>query len=66
MLMAKIECPVCKASMQLRILRLTFTTVELNALDPNTIVVVDSLTQLTNSGIAHITKNQARRLQTPA
>jgi hypothetical protein len=33
--------------------------VHLNALGPDTIVVFDSLTQLTNSGISHITKAQA-------
>ncbi len=35
-----------------------FVHVELNKLPLDTIVVFDSLTQLTNSGIAHITKNQ--------
>jgi hypothetical protein len=34
------------------------TSVELNSLGLDTIVVFDSLTQLTNSAIAHITKNQ--------
>lgn len=32
--------------------------VNLSTLEPDTIVVIDSLTQLTNSAIAHITKNQ--------
>jgi DNA polymerase III delta prime subunit len=36
----------------------TYTRVCLNELGPNTVVAVDSLTQLTNSAIAHITKNQ--------
>lgn len=36
----------------------TYTTVELNSLGPQDIVVFDSLTQLTNSAIANITKNQ--------
>lgn len=36
----------------------SYTEVNLNALEPDTIVVVDSLTQLTNSAIAHITKAQ--------
>lgn len=36
----------------------TYTRVNLNELTPDTIVVVDSLTQLTNSAIAHITKAQ--------
>lgn len=35
-----------------------YTEINLNALGPDTIVVFDSLTQLTNSAIAHITKNQ--------
>lgn len=35
-----------------------YTEVCLNSLDETWIVVVDSLTQLTNSAIAHITKNQ--------
>lgn len=36
----------------------TYVEVELNKLSNDTIVVFDSLTQLTNSAIAHITKNQ--------
>lgn len=36
-----------------------YTEVHLNALGPDTIVVFDSLTQLTQSAISHITKNQA-------
>ena len=36
----------------------TYTRVCLNELTADTIVVFDSLTQLTNSAIAHITKNQ--------
>lgn len=35
-----------------------FTDVELNALGTDTIVVFDSMTQLVNSAIAHITKNE--------
>ena len=35
-----------------------FTTVELSTTPEDTIVVVDSLTQFSNSAIAHITKNQ--------
>lgn len=37
----------------------SYTEVNLNALDESWIVVFDSLTQLTNSAIAHITKSQA-------
>lgn len=35
-----------------------YTEVHLNALPPTTVVVFDSLTQLTQSAISHITKNQ--------
>ncbi len=35
-----------------------FTHVDLNSLDRDTIVVFDSMTQLSNSAIAHITKSQ--------
>ena len=48
----KVGCAICKKESA------PFVTVELNALDNDTAVVVDSLTQLTNSAIAHITKNQ--------
>lgn len=49
----KINCMVClKASNPIDI-------VHLNKLGPGTIVIWDSMTQLTNSLIAHITKNQA-------
>jgi hypothetical protein len=54
----KIDCPVCKAASIKTPESTTFTTVELGTLDRNTIVVVDSLTQLTNSAIAHITKGK--------
>lgn len=53
-----IECSICKAGAAKPESGITFTTVELDSLDKNTIVVVDSITQLTNSAIAHITKNQ--------
>lgn len=46
----KVGCAVCKKA------ELPFVSVELNALPLDTIVVVDSLTQLTNSAITHITK----------
>ena len=49
----KVSCAVCKKEGK------SFIKVELNNLGLDTIVVVDSLTQLTNSAIAHITKNQA-------
>lgn len=48
----KVSCSICKSKSA------PFITVELNTLDNDTVVVVDSLTQLTNSAIAHITKNQ--------
>jgi hypothetical protein len=48
----KCGCALCKKENK------TFLTVELSSLPLDTIVVVDSLTQLTNSAISHITKNQ--------
>jgi hypothetical protein len=48
----KVSCAICKRDSK------PFTTVELNALGGDTVVVIDSLTQLTNSAIAHITKNK--------
>ena len=46
----KVDCAICKKANQ------TFVSVHLNELGPDSIVVFDSLTQLTNSAIAHITK----------
>lgn len=48
----KVGCPLCKKEGK------DFSTVELNALGSDTVVVFDSLTQLTASAIAHITKGQ--------
>jgi len=48
----KVGCAICRRDSK------DFVTVELNALDNDTVVIVDSITQLTNSAIAHITKNQ--------
>lgn len=48
----KVSCLLCKKDSK------PITSVNLDTLDSNTIVVVDSLTQLTNSAIANITKNQ--------
>ena len=48
----KVGCALCKKDSK------AFTSVELNSLPLDTVVVVDSLTQLTNSAISHITKNQ--------
>ena len=48
----KVSCPLCKKD------SLPTTDVELNKVDSETVVVIDSLTQLTNSAIAFITKNQ--------
>lgn len=48
----KVACAICKKD------GAPFTRVALNELALDTVVVVDSLTQLTNSAIAHITKNQ--------
>lgn len=49
----KVDCAVCK-----KLGPTAFATVCLNDLGPDTIFVVDSLTQLTNSAIANITKLQ--------
>lgn len=48
----KWNCPLCAKDSAPQI------EVELNSLPQNTIVVFDSITQLTNSAIAHITRNQ--------
>lgn len=48
----KVNCPQCAKDNK------TFTEVELNTVKPDTIVVVDSGTQLANSAINHLTKNQ--------
>jgi hypothetical protein len=50
---SKVSCPICKKNPAAVIERIC-----LNEIGLDTIVVVDSLTQLTNSGIAHITKAQ--------
>jgi hypothetical protein len=49
---SKVACPVCKKT------NAPTERVCLKELDASWIVGIDSLTQLTNSGIAHITKNQ--------
>lgn len=56
----KVGCALCKKDSK------PFNHVELNALGLDTVVVVDSLTQLTNSAIAHITKgtDELYKLQT--
>jgi len=46
----KVSCALCRSKL------LPTTAVELNSLGLDTVVIVDSLTQLTNSAIAHITK----------
>ncbi len=48
----KVSCPKCKAD------NAETVTVHLDSLDNNTVVVIDSLTQLTNSAISHITKGE--------
>lgn len=58
----KCGCMLCKRSMKddaELILEEMFTNVDLPSLDNNTVVIFDSATQLTNSCIAHITKNEA-------
>ena len=52
----KVACTVCKKSVS------PFTVVELSAIKNDTIVVIDSLTQLSNSCMAHITKNNSDEL----
>lgn len=55
----KVSCPICaKANME-KPGTAEVITVELNALDSDSCVVVDSCTQLTNSAIANITKGKA-------
>lgn len=49
----RVACPTCKKNSDS-----VFTRVCLNELDESTVVVFDSLTQLTSSAIAHITKSQ--------
>lgn len=48
----KVSCPLCRKD------NLPTTDVELAKVGTDTVVVIDSLTQLTNSAIAFITKNQ--------
>lgn len=48
----KVNCPLCKKD------SLPSTTVELSALGNDTVVVIDSLSQLSNSAVAFITKGQ--------
>jgi len=48
----KVSCAICKKDSK------PFNTLALNSLPSSTVVVVDSLTQLTNSAIANITRNQ--------
>ena len=48
----KVSCPTCKKDSK------AFTKVNLSELDDSWVVVFDSLTQLTNSAIAHITRGK--------
>lgn len=48
----KVACPMCRKDGK------PTTTVELGSMTQDTVIVVDSLTQLTNSGIAFITKGK--------
>ncbi len=47
----KVSCAICKK------VEASFESVQLSTLTPQTIVVIDSLTELANSAMAHITKN---------
>jgi hypothetical protein len=49
----KVGCMLCKKNPEA-----AYTEVELSTTPEDTIVVIDSLTQLSNSAIAHITKNK--------
>jgi adenosyl cobinamide kinase/adenosyl cobinamide phosphate guanylyltransferase len=49
----KVSCPLCKKDGKPEV------TLTLKELQNDTVVVIDSLTQFTNSAIAHITKNQS-------
>ena len=55
----KVNCPLCKKD------SLATSRVCLNELTPETIVVIDSLTQLSNSAMNYITKNQTDELYKP-
>ena len=55
----KVACPICKKNND------PATQVCLNELNSDTIVVIDSLTQLSNSAMNHITKNQVDELYKP-
>jgi len=58
----KVGCMICKKAMSITTNADSsefFTSVDLNSLDNNTVVVFDSLTQLSNSAIAHITKGES-------
>lgn len=48
----KVSCPTCKKE------NLSFTEINLSNIGDDTVVVFDSLTQLTSSAIAHITKGK--------
>jgi AAA domain-containing protein len=48
----KVDCPACKKVND------PFVLVHLNSLPASTVVVFDSITQLTNSAVAHITKGK--------
>jgi hypothetical protein len=48
----KVDCALCKKD------SLAFSTIELNSLPEDTIVIVDSLTQLSNSAMNYLTKAQ--------
>lgn len=48
----KVSCPLCKKD------NLPFTSVDLTNLDSNTIVVIDSITQLSHSVLSHTVKDK--------
>lgn len=54
----KVNCPVCAAESISNAAEVSFTEVDIKALGPDTIVVIDSLTQITDSGLAQVTKGK--------
>lgn len=53
----KVSCPVCNKALRDG-MDVDFTEVDVHSHKPNTIVVIDSLTQLGTSALSHVLKNQ--------
>lgn len=54
----KCACPICKRALTNGDQDTSFTEVDVSSLGANTIVVIDSLTQLGTSALSHVLKNQ--------